>query len=95
MSYTILDAAMLLLIATAYRIVRPAVSLKRFLLLLGSLLLLTVIFDNVIIGLHIVAYHRQHILGIYLGKMPIEDLSYALGACLLVPLFWGRQTDVT
>ena len=63
---------------------------RQGLILIGALLLLTVIGDNAILGLHIVDYDSTHILGVYLGQAPIEDFSYALLAAVLVPLLWER-----
>jgi lycopene cyclase domain-containing protein len=52
------------------------------------LVVLTAIFDNVIIGLGIVAYDPHKILGLYIYKAPIEDFFYALLAVCLVPALW-------
>jgi lycopene cyclase domain-containing protein len=52
---------------------------------IGILVISTALFDSLIIGLGIVHYHQAHILGIYIGKAPIEDFAYALAACLLMP----------
>ncbi len=52
----------------------------------ASLLVLTAIFDNVIIGLGIVAYDESLISGFKLGLAPIEDFAYSLAAPLLISL---------
>ena len=52
------------------------------------LIVLTVIFDNVIIGLGIVAYDPHKILGLYIYKAPVEDFFYALLAVYIVPALW-------
>ncbi len=51
-----------------------------------ALLLITAIFDNVIIGLGIVAYDESLISGIKIGLAPIEDFAYSLAAPLLISL---------
>lgn len=61
---------------------------KRLLLTLAALLIITAIFDSLIIWLGIVAYDASKILGIYIGKAPIEDFAYTIAAVLLVPLLW-------
>lgn len=59
-----------------------------------ALVALTAVFDNVIVGLHIVEYDDAKILGLLVPLAPIEDFAYALGAILLVPTVWtllGRR----
>lgn len=93
MTYTILNLVMLSLIAICYGVRKPKVSYKTLLLTMALLTGMTIIFDNLIIAANIVAYHHAHLLGIYIGRMPLEDLSYTIAACLLVPLLWGREHD--
>jgi lycopene cyclase domain-containing protein len=60
------------------------------------LVVLTAVFDNVIIGLDIVGYDPQRILGIYIYKAPVEDFFYALLAVYVVPALWqyyGKQSE--
>lgn len=52
------------------------------------MLVLTLIFDNVIIILHIVSYDPSHLLGIYLYKAPIEDFAYTIAGVLIIPALW-------
>ena len=52
----------------------------------AALLLITAVFDNVIIGLGIVAYDESLISGLKLGLAPIEDFAYSLAAPLLISL---------
>jgi lycopene cyclase domain-containing protein len=52
------------------------------------LLALTAVFDNVIVGLDLVAYDEAKILGLRVPIAPIEDFSYTLGAVMLVPALW-------
>lgn len=73
--------------------VKPRRPSKAFLVTLLALLLLTVLFDNVIVGLSIVDYDPQKILGIKLLHAPVEDFMYAILAVILVPLLWRRIGD--
>ncbi|MBI5162111.1 MAG: lycopene cyclase domain-containing protein [Micrococcales bacterium] len=62
------------------------------------LIALTAVFDNVIVGLGIVAYDPARILGLRVGVAPVEDFAYAVAAVLLLPLLWrllpdSRQAD--
>lgn len=56
-----------------------------------ALLVLTVVFDSIIVGLNIVGYDADKILGIYIGNAPIEDLFYALLAGLIIPHVWEKM----
>lgn len=57
---------------------------------LGVIVVLTLIFDPIIIGLDIVGYDSSKILGVKFFGAPIEDLFYALYAVIIVPLIWHR-----
>lgn len=57
---------------------------------LGGLLLLTAVFDPLIIYFHIVDYNPAKILGLTFLGAPVEDFFYALYAACIVPLVWNR-----
>lgn len=52
------------------------------------LLVMTGVFNNVIVGLGIVAYDDALITGARVGLFPVEDLAYSIGAALLLPSCW-------
>lgn len=54
----------------------------------ACLLALTVVFDNVIVGVGIVDYDSSLISGVLMPVAPVEDLAYAVGAALLMPALW-------
>lgn len=54
----------------------------------GSVLVLSVVFDNLIVGLRIVAYNSGHILGLLTPIAPIEDYGYTVFGAILVPAVW-------
>lgn len=56
------------------------------------MLLVTLVFDNVIIGLDIVDYDPTKISGILLGLAPIEDFAYTVVAVLAVGIIWTKLT---
>jgi lycopene cyclase domain-containing protein len=61
-----------------------------------TLLALTLVFDNIMVSVGLVAYDDDLILGIRLPVAPLEDLSYTLAAIMLVPAVWtwlGRRAD--
>lgn len=61
---------------------------KAFWITLVTLLILTALFDPIIIGLGIVAYDESLILGLNIFGAPIEDFFYAVYAACAVPLVW-------
>jgi lycopene cyclase domain-containing protein len=54
--------------------------------LLGTLAL-TAIFDNVIIGVGLVAYDESLISGVKIGSAPIEDFAYTVSVAVIVSCF--------
>ncbi len=60
---------------------------------LASLLvvgMMTLVFDNLIVGLQIVGYNPDLISGLRLGYAPIEDFGYLVTGSVLVPALWKR-----
>jgi|LakMenE01Jun11ns_1017448.scaffolds.fasta_scaffold9732746_3 lycopene cyclase domain-containing protein len=57
-------------------------------IVLLPMLILTAVFDNLIILAGIVDYDTTKLLGIYVGVVPIEDFAYTVVAVLLVPAIW-------
>ena len=96
MTYLWMDIAFLALASMIAQIGRGQVALRASVFAGLALLLMTVVFDNAIIGAGIVAYDPDKILGVMLGLAPIEDFAYALAAILIVPAIWvalGRRSD--
>ncbi|WP_137845094.1 lycopene cyclase domain-containing protein [Microbacterium sp. 2FI] len=50
-----------------------------------ALVILTAIFDNVMIAAGLFTYPAEHLSGLRIGLAPIEDFSYAVCAAFLVP----------
>ncbi len=61
---------------------------KAFWITLVTLLVLTAIFDPIIIGIGMVGYNESLILGLKIFGAPIEDFFYAVYAACAVPLVW-------
>jgi lycopene cyclase domain-containing protein len=51
-------------------------------------LVLTAVFDNVLVGTGIVGYDPALISGVFVGVAPIEDFAYAIAAIVLLPSLW-------
>ena len=66
-------------------------------LLAGAILLvMTAIFDNVMVGVGLVGYDRRLISGAFIGVAPLEDFAYAVAAIVLLPSLWmllGHRRD--
>lgn len=56
------------------------------------LVVLTAVFDNIMIAVDLFTYPEHNISGIRIGLAPIEDFSYPLCAAFLVPAVWTLLT---
>jgi lycopene cyclase domain-containing protein len=52
-------------------------------------LVLTAVFDNVLVATGIVGYDPDRISGVLVGVAPIEDFAYAIAAVVLLPSLWA------
>jgi len=57
-------------------------------LVLVVVLLMTAVFDNVMIAVGLVGYNAAKISGVFVGVAPLEDFAYALAAVVLLPCLW-------
>lgn len=55
-----------------------------------GMLVLTAVFDTLIIAIGLVDYDPATLLGPRLGPVPIEDFSYAIAAALGAPVLFSR-----
>lgn len=53
------------------------------------LLLMTAVFDNVLVATGIVGYNAGRISGVLVGVAPLEDFAYAAAAVVLLPALWS------
>ena len=92
MTYALLNvpflvAALVLLLVARRRTGRPTWGVVGG--TLGVLLLLTAVFDNVMIRVGLVAYDDALRLGPQIGVAPIEDFAYTVFAVLALPALWA------
>jgi lycopene cyclase domain-containing protein len=97
MTYALLSLVFLAL-ATAALALALAVSPDRSALLrrwwrpvliaAAVVLVLTAVFDNVMVAVGLMTYSAAHTSGATLGLVPIEDFAYPLAALLLLPALW-------
>lgn len=66
---------------------------RRIAALCVLLLVMTALFDSLIISAHVVDYNVGHLLGVYIGKAPIEDFAYTIVVSVLVPYLWLRSDN--
>lgn len=59
----------------------------------GGLILLTAVFDNVMIGAGLFTYSADTLAGPLVGVAPLGDFAYPLGAVILLPAAWLLLTD--
>ena len=88
-TYLLINIVFLVVTFIALRM-RPRTPSKRWMAVLAVLLILTAVFDSLIVFLSIVGYDPDKILGIFIGFAPVEDFFYAIYAATIVPLFWNR-----
>lgn len=70
--------------------VRPHKPSRKWWVVLGVLLVLTAVFDSMLVYFSFIDYSPDKILGIRIGFAPIEDFFYAIYSAILVPLLWNR-----
>ncbi|MGK2852922.1 MAG: prenyltransferase [Microbacteriaceae bacterium] len=97
MSYALLSAGFLaiailsaLLMARATG--RPGVSWGAAALAGGGLLVLTAVFDSIMIGLDLFTYEPGLVTGVRVGLAPVEDFAYPIAAVIALPALWALLT---
>lgn len=87
-TYLIICLPFLLTLAVLVFYTRKLINWKVVLVALVVLLLLTIIFDSLIIYANIVNYDISKILGVFIGLAPLEDFSYTIFALFFVVCTW-------
>lgn len=91
-TYALLDAAFLAavaVVAVGAIIVLRAPRWRAVLVAAVALVLVSMAFDNVMIGVGLVGYDDALVSGIRIGIAPVEDFAYALAAAVLLPSVWS------
>jgi lycopene cyclase domain-containing protein len=88
-TYILVNVAFIAIVLLMFR-VKLRMPPRQWWIVLSILIVLTAIFDSLIIFADIVAYDTSKILGLYVGYAPIEDFFYALFSALIIPLLWNR-----
>lgn len=61
-----------------------------------AVVLMTAVFDNIMIGIDLFWYNPERISGAFIGLAPLEDFAYAIAAVILLPSLWhliGGRND--
>lgn len=53
-----------------------------------GVLIMTAVFDNLMIALGLFSYNTEFISGAFIGLAPLEDFAYAAAAVILLPALW-------
>lgn len=88
-TYLLVNLLFMALVVLLLRI-RPRMPSRNWWILLTVLLVLTAVFDSMIVYFEVVGYDASKLLGVYVGYAPIEDFFYAILAAVLVPWAWNR-----
>lgn len=88
-TYLVLNLLVVAAVALALR-VKPHAPRRPWLGTLAALLLLTLVFDNIMIALGLFAYAPDKILGLHVLLAPLEDFMYPLLAALIIPGIWNK-----
>lgn len=94
MTYLLISLPFLIVAAVLWALRRrtAARQLPVTLIVLAVLLVLTAIFDNIMIWAGFVGYGDAERLGAQIGLVPVEDFFYTVFVALIVPAFWpGRK----
>ncbi|NQX26368.1 lycopene cyclase domain-containing protein [Microbacteriaceae bacterium VKM Ac-2854] len=88
MTYWGLNAVFLAVVAVTVLLAARRLRWRAVAATLGILLLMTAVFDNIMIGIGLVDYDPTRISGAFLGIAPLEDFAYAIATALLLPALW-------
>jgi lycopene cyclase domain-containing protein len=80
--------AMVAVVAIVAVVSRRAPRWMAVLIAMGTLLVLTAVFDNVMIAASLVGYSGARISGVFVGRAPLEDFAYPVAAVVLLPSLW-------
>jgi len=99
MTYWLLNAVFLALVvalAAAALVTHRAPRWRAIAITAGILLVMTAVFDNVMISVGLVGYSADAISGAFVGVAPLEDFAYTIAAVVALPCLWtllGSRTS--
>ena len=90
-TYLIVNLIFIAVAAVVFFLFKGAISYTRILIVMAGLLILTAIFDSILIHFNLFGYASNRILGVHLWLAPIEDFAYPIVAAIVVSLLWERS----
>lgn len=88
MMYVWIVLVMLVVAGVVLAVARRRVRWSAVAVAVGVLVVLTIVFDNLMIAADLFTYGEGTLLGWYVGLVPVEDLAYAVVAATLLPALW-------
>lgn len=55
----------------------------------AALIVLTAVFDSIMIASGLFHYSPDHLLGVHIGLAPLEDFAYPVAGALVLPALWA------
>lgn len=96
LALTIPFLAVAVLVAVLALLGQPAARIRRHLAATGItivvLVVLTAVFDSLMIAAGLFHYCPDYLTGLYIGLAPIEDFAYPLAAAIGLPALWWMLT---
>ncbi|MBX3100433.1 MAG: lycopene cyclase domain-containing protein [Salinibacterium sp.] len=89
MTYWALNAIFLMIVAVVALLAFRRVRWAAIGLTAAILLVMTAVFDNIMISVGLVAYNESLISGAFIGVAPVEDFAYAVAAIVGLPALWA------
>ena len=89
MTYWALNAIFLAVIVVVAVLARRRLRWPAVGITLAILLVMTAVFDNIMISVGLVAYNESLISGAFIGVAPLEDFAYTLAAVIGLPSLWA------
>lgn len=91
MTYALLNLIVMFnVLLIAWRPIRQFSKWHSLLIVLAIMLLLTMVFDSLIIHFEIVAYDESLNSNFRIINAPIEDFAYTIVAAILGPILWTK-----
>lgn len=92
MTYWTLNAiflAVVALVVGAGLVTRRTPNWRAVGLTLVVVLVMTAVFDNIMISVGLVDYSPERISGVFIGVAPLEDFAYSIAAAIGLPALWA------
>ena len=90
LNYILLSGAVVIVLVAIFAVRPRMLEWRRLLIVLAVVVMLTALFDPILVRLGLIDYDYSRTLGLDWFGAPIEDFAYAVVAALFVPYLWER-----